>query len=96
MVEEYRLADAVVEGIGAGCVVTSRKDPSTYQAFCHGTELPVIEEPRESGRTKRHYTACPLWRARREADWVRDERVAPPENPNAPDEDLADLMEAAA
>lgn len=69
------LADEILHGTYLPGLITSARDSRTYYGFCCGTGLPVMEEP-EHGRA--HYTACPIWRARREADWERRELTEEP------------------
>lgn len=71
---DLEAADVVLEGDAEGLVMNTRTDPSTIAGFCCGSALPVIDAVPEDG--KAHYTACPVWRAGREADWERRDRVA--------------------
>lgn len=75
MLHEHSLTDQLTQGHITSPVFAARTHPSVYYGFCCGDALPVVDSVPEGGRA--HYTACPLWRKRREADWARQRQAYP-------------------
>lgn len=69
-VEEKAAADEVTHGNYESGLLTVQRDPGVVLGFCSGHMVPVVDTVPEGG--KAHYTACPTWRGRREADWARE------------------------
>lgn len=48
-----------------GVFLTMKSDPTSVVRFCHGHELPVLDDA--DGYSRDSYTYCPVWQAARDA-----------------------------
>lgn len=85
MERDQRRADPVMEGSPVGVVVSARKDPSTFFAWCTGTGEPTLDPDVPA----MHYSACPVFAA--EKEWNEIERLFG-EVKQQPDADAGGLL----
>lgn len=80
-----------VHGATGGVLLTMKSDPSSVVRFCHGGELPVLDEA--DGYARDSYTYCPIWQAEKERIAAGEDTITNEAEPESVSMGIADAID---